>query len=89
MANVPPGTQVLQARQLGLALAGIPVTLAGSGTLAIELSMAAVVLRMTEVHVTADANSRARGELGSASVMTREVIANQGAASLAGQGAVT
>lgn len=49
-----------------------------------DIAMAAVALRMTEVHVTADANGRARGELGSASVMTRDAIANQGANSLAG-----
>ncbi|MEP6999328.1 MAG: TonB-dependent receptor [bacterium] len=84
LANVPPGPQVLQARRLGFAVARVPLTVPGSGTLAMDISMAAVALRMTEVHVTADANSRARGELGSASVMTREAIANQGANSLAG-----
>ena len=84
LANVPPGPQVLQARRLGFALARVPVTVPSSGSLAVDISLAAVALRMTEVHVTADANSRARGELGSASVMTREAIANQGASSLAG-----
>ena len=82
--NVPAGPQVLQARRLGFALARVPVTVPGTGTVELEISMAGVALRMTEVHVTADANSRARGELGSASVMTRDAIANQGASSLAG-----
>jgi outer membrane receptor protein involved in Fe transport len=84
LSNVPPGPQVLQARRLGFALARVPVTVPSSGSLAIEIAMATVALRMTEVHVTADANGRARGELGSASVITREAIANQGATSLAG-----
>jgi outer membrane receptor protein involved in Fe transport len=84
LSSVPPGPQVLQARRLGFALARVPVTVPSSGSLAIEIAMATVALRMTEVHVTADANGRARGELGSASVITREAIANQGASSLAG-----
>ena len=84
LPNVPPGPQVLQARRLGFASVRIPVTVPNSGSLTIEISMSAVALRMADVHVTADANGRARGELGSASVMTREAIANQGASSLAG-----
>ena len=84
LSNVPPGPQVLSARRLGFALARVPLTVPNAGSLTVEIAMAAVALRMNEVQVTADANGRARGELGSASVVTREAIANQSASSLAG-----
>src|SRR5258708_28646513 len=46
--------------------------------------MAEVALRMRQVHVTADDVGGAGGELGTASVITRDEIANQTATSLAG-----
>lgn len=83
-SSVPPGPHVISVRRLGYAVARVPKTVPNSGALRIDIALAPVALRMNEVQVTADANSRARGELGSASVITRDAIANQSAASLAG-----
>lgn len=84
LANVPPGPQVLTARRVGFAVARIALIVPASGTLVRDVEMAAVALQMNTVQVTADVVGRARGELGTASVITRDAIANQGASSLAG-----
>ena len=84
LGNVPAGPQVLEARRIGYAPARVSLTVPSLGTVEQLITMATAALRMNEVRVTADANSRARGELGSASVVTREAIANQVASSLAG-----
>ena len=82
--NVPAGPQVLEARRIGYAPARVSLTVPSGGTVDQPIAMATAALRMNEVRVTADANGRARGELGSASVVTREAIANQVASSVAG-----
>lgn len=82
--TVPSGPQVLSAVRIGYAPARVSIRVPAAGTVDAPIVMATTALRMTEVRVTADANSRARGELGSASVVTREAIANQIAPSLAG-----
>lgn len=84
LATVPPGPQVLRVRRLGYAPARIPVTVPVSGELRLDVAMAQSALRMSEVTVTADPSGRARGELGTASVIDRDAIATQAAASLAG-----
>jgi len=84
LGGLPPGPQVLLARRVAYAVARVPVTLPLDGTIERDIGMAAMALHMREVQVTADAVGRARGELGTASVINREAIANQGASSLAG-----
>lgn len=83
LARVPAGPQVLLARRVGYAPGRVPVTI-GAVDLVVDLAVARSALRLREVRVTADAAGRARGELGTASVVNREAIANQTAASLAG-----
>ena len=83
-ASVPPGPQVLRVRRLGYAPARVPLTVPSSGELTRDVTLAQSALRMREVTVTADAAGRARGELGTASVIDRDAIATQAAASLAG-----
>ena len=84
LTDVPPGPQVLQARRIGFALARAPLTVPAAGAIERDIAMAVVALRMTEVQVTADPTGRAKGELGTATVINREAIQNQSAASLAG-----
>lgn len=83
IAPVPTGPQILLARRLGYAPRRIPLVVTGEGVVQdIALSTSALLLPNTVV--TADPASRARGELGTASVIGREAIANQTAASVAG-----
>ncbi len=84
LSGVPLGPQVLLARRVGYAAARVSITVPTSGVVERDIEMAEVALRMRQVHVTADAVGRARGELGTASVITRDAIANQTATSLAG-----
>lgn len=84
LIGVPPGPQVLLARRVGYAPARVRVMVPYGGTLAQDIVMAEVALKMREVSVTADPISRARGELGTASVIPRDAIVNQSAPSLAG-----
>ena len=83
LLRVPAGPQVLIARRIGYMPGRVPVTV-GRVDLVIDVTVARNSLRLREVRVTADAAGRARGELGTASVINREAIANQTAASLAG-----
>jgi outer membrane receptor protein involved in Fe transport len=82
--KVAVGPQVLAVFRIGFARARVAVAVPQRGTIDNAIALATTALRMDEVRVTADANSRARGELGSASVITRDAIANQVAPSLAG-----
>jgi len=84
LSGLPSGPQVLLARRVAYAAARVPLTLPVDGALDRDIGMAAMALRMQQVQVTADAVGRARGELGTASVINREAIANQSASSLAG-----
>ncbi len=84
LTGVPSGPQVLLVRRLGYAATRVQLTVPASGSLTRDIEMARASLRLPSVQVTADAAGRARGELGTASVITREAIANQNAVSLAG-----
>lgn len=84
LADVPAGPQVIAARRLGYAPARVAVTVPGSGIVSRDIQMAKLALQMPEVRVSADPVSRARGELGTATVVTREAISNLGTPSLAG-----
>ena len=83
LSRVPSGPQVILARHIGYAPGRVPVTV-GTADVVVDIAVARNALRLREVRVTADAAGRARGELGTASVVNREAIASQSAASLAG-----
>jgi hypothetical protein len=84
LARVPAGPQVLRAERIGYAPVRAPVTVPTRGTLRQDFSLSRSALRIEGIVVTADPMGRARGELGTASVVGREAIANQVATSLAG-----
>ncbi len=81
---VPPGPQVLLARRIGYAPTRIPFTAPATGTATIDVAMAHRALQLPSVIVTATPEERATGELGTASVVDREAIAHQTAATLQG-----
>lgn len=84
LAGAPPGPQVLRAQRLGFAPARISLVVPVTGTLERDVTLARHALQLEGVRVTADAAGRARGELGTASVIESEAIRNQMASSLAG-----
>jgi outer membrane receptor protein involved in Fe transport len=84
LLRVPPGPQMLRAERIGYALTRMTLTVPATGTVMHELRMASSALQMPGLIVTADPAGRARGELGTASVIEREAIRHQTAASLAG-----
>lgn len=84
LRRAPAGPQVLVARRLGYAVSRLPVTLAYGRTTTLTVTMATSSLQLDQLTVTADRTSRARGELGTASVIDRDAIANQIASSLQG-----
>jgi len=84
LVDVAPGPTVLLARRIGYAPSRLPLTVPTRGEIRQNIILATSALQLPKTVVTADATSRARGELGTASVIGREAIANQTAASLAG-----
>ena len=84
LAGVPPGPQVLRVVAVGYAPVRRPVTVPPSGEVAADIFMARSALTLPSIVVTADVASRARGELGTASVIAEDAIRNQTAASVAG-----
>ncbi|MFN2400360.1 MAG: TonB-dependent receptor domain-containing protein [Gemmatimonadaceae bacterium] len=84
ISGVPPGPQRLLARRIGYAATRLLVVVPASGTITQNVVLAESALRLQEVTVTADPGGRARGEMGTASVIDREAIANQTATSLQG-----
>ena len=81
---VPPGPQVLVVRRIGYAPARVAITVPARGQVTQDVALAETALQLPELVVTADPVSRARGQLGTASVIEREAIANQSASSLQG-----
>lgn len=84
IANAPPGPQVLRAQRIGYSPTRASVVVPGSGSVTRNIQLARHALELKGVQVTADPTSRARGELGTATVIEGEAIRNQTAASLAG-----
>lgn len=84
LRNVPAGPQVLGVKRLGYAPSRRPVSVPGDGILTVELVVATSALQLDQLITTADRTGRARGELGTASVIDRDAIANQIASSLQG-----
>lgn len=84
LARVPAGPQVLRARLIGYAPARVSVVASLDRVLERDIMLSASPLMLEELVVTADAVGRARGELGTATVIETEAIRHQTAASLAG-----
>lgn len=82
--RVPAGPQVLIARRLGYAPARIPVTVPASGSRTVDIIIPTSALQLDQLIVSADRSGRAKGELGTATVIDRDAIANQIASSLQG-----
>jgi outer membrane receptor protein involved in Fe transport len=83
LLRVPAGPQVLRAEMLGYAPTRVPVTVPARGTLRQDLALAVSALKVEGIVVTADPVGRARGELGTASVIGREAVEHQPSISLA------
>jgi hypothetical protein len=81
---VPPGPQVIRVIRIGYAPLRHPLVVPAEGTVTLDLVLGRNALQLPGLVVTADPASRARGELGTASVIGQEAIRNQTAASLAG-----
>jgi len=84
LAGIPPGPQVILVIRIGFAPLRHSLVVPGTGTLTLDLALGKSALQLPGLVVTADPASRARGELGTASVIGQEAIRNQTAASLAG-----
>lgn len=84
LLRVTPGPQTLRAERIGFATARMAVIVPVEGSVTQEIRMAVSALGLPGIVVTADPISRARGELGTASVIEREAIRHQAAVSLAG-----
>jgi hypothetical protein len=84
LMGVAPGPQVLRADHLAYATTRLGINVPARGTLEQDLQMAETALRLQGIAVTADRAGRARGELGTASVVGEEAIRQRTAASLAG-----
>lgn len=84
LLRVPAGPQVIIARRLGYAPARVPITVPATGSRTIDITIATSALQLDQLIVTADRSGRAKGELGTASVIDRDAIANQIASSLQG-----
>ena len=84
LRDVPSGPQTLLARRLGFAATRVSVNVPASGAITVNLPMATSALKLDQLIVSADRSGRASGELGTASVIDRNAIANQIASSLQG-----
>jgi outer membrane receptor protein involved in Fe transport len=84
LLRVPAGPQALRAERIGYATTRVSVVVPGTGMLTQEIRVGVSALQVPGIIVTADPAGRARGELGTASVIEREAIRHQTAASLAG-----
>lgn len=84
MRAVPPGPHVLVTEHLAFAPARVDVTIPARGEVQRNISLADRPLELEGITVTADAVSRAQGEATTATVIAKEAIRHQTAASLAG-----
>lgn len=84
LTGVPAGPQVLRVIRIGYAPARRAIVIPSTGALTVDIAMARSALNLPDISVTADPVSRAKGELGTASVIEREAIKNQTAVSLQG-----
>jgi len=82
--GVPAGPQTLRANRIGFAPSRREIVVPTSGAMVVDIEMASSPLKVRDITVTAEPVGRARGELGTASVIEEEAIKNQTATSLAG-----
>ena len=78
------GSQVIRVIRIGYAPLRQSIAVPLTGLLTVNLALAKSALNLPNLVVTADPAGRARGELGTASVIGSDAIRNQTAASLAG-----
>ena len=83
-AAVPAGPQTLRVNRIGYAPTHQSVDVPTTGALVVDLEMAASPLQLKGLTVTAEPVGRARGELGTATVVETDAIRNQTATSLSG-----
>lgn len=83
LSRVPSGPQVIRAVLLGYAAMRVPVTVPAGGTLTQDFGLATSALLIEGIVVTADPAGRAKGEMGTATVIAREALAHQPSTSLA------
>jgi hypothetical protein len=84
LSQSPTGPQTMRVIRIGYAALRRRVVVPAVGTLVVDFAMARSALNLPNLNVTADPLSRARGEVGTASVIEREAIRNQAATSLSG-----
>lgn len=84
LRDIPPGPQVLSVEMIGYAAARVRLAMPTAGVMELDVALATSPLRLEGITVTADPVSRARGELGTASVIERDAIDVQTATSLSG-----
>ncbi|MFQ5691241.1 MAG: TonB-dependent receptor domain-containing protein [Gemmatimonadota bacterium] len=84
ITGVPAGPQMLRVERIGFAVARVAITVSAGQVLTQDIELALRALKMKEITVTADAAGRARGELGTASVIEQEAIEHLTATSLKG-----
>ena len=84
MRRVPAGPQTVIVRRIGYAFARTPITVPETGTMTVDVTLATNSLRLGQITVTAEATSKATGEVGTATVINQEAIKNQVASSLQG-----
>lgn len=84
MTGVPPGPQVLRAERIGYAVVRVSLVITAGQTVERDIRMASSALEVGGIIVTADPGGRARGELGTASIIDQEAIRHQTASSLTG-----
>ena len=82
--RVPAGAQTVLVRMIGQAAARLPVIVPTTGSVNVDVALAENSLRLNQIIVTADPAGRAKGELGTATVIDRDAIANQITSSLQG-----
>lgn len=84
IAHVPAGPQSLRVEMLGYAVVRLPINAAPGSVLERNVELAVSALQVDGVTITADPVGRARGELGTATVIDRAAIQFRTATSLAG-----
>lgn len=84
LEHVSPGPHVMVVRRLGFAPSRLRFVMPDSGPHILNVQLATNPLQLDQLIVTADRTGRAAGELGTASVINRDAIANQIASSLQG-----
>jgi outer membrane receptor protein involved in Fe transport len=84
LTGAPAGPQILRVAAIGFAPIRHVLQVPTTGTVMLDLKLAKRALSLPGLVVTSDPVSRARGELGTASVIGQEAIRNQSAATLAG-----